>query len=163
MIQAGAKQCNADALSRKPPCCENKGKKCFWKKFSDLEFEPPVFMDTTMQCDAAVQCDSDPSLSEVENFIKKADVLENTFLDETIVNPIRVSSVFPFWTVDDIRQAQDKDPDIGPVIKLLRQEDKKPPWVSVSHRKWYHENGKVQWYQLALPLSISRSSNQPIT
>ena len=90
------------------------------------------------------------------------------------MNPARAASIFPFWTLEDMVHAQKKDPDIGPIVHLLQQSSEKPSWENVSHmspeskillvdwdrlvvhegmlyRKWLHENGRIHWFQLALP------------
>ena len=185
VLRSGVKHCNADALSRRPPCCEKESKKCYCQKFKALEYEPPVVIETTMRNHVSVQCGDEPALSYVErhdvanektetNVNRVVESNDTEVLDHSITSPIRVTSVFPCWTVEEMISAQEKDCDIGPVLKLLKENSAKPTWESVSHlsaeskillvdwsrlvihegmlyRKWYHDNGKVNWYQLALP------------
>jgi len=91
-----------------------------------------------------------------------------------IINPVKVASVFPFWSTDDMITAQIQDPDIGPVYNLIKEGKIKPQWEEVSdwsrdskillvdwdrlqlhegmlYRKWVDNHGKVEWCQLTLP------------
>ena len=85
----------------------------------------------------------------------------------------RFVSVDPLWTSDEVQQAQQSDPDLGPVWQLV-QKGEKPKWSSISHlgerskvllqvwdqlvikdgqlkRKFFSPKTQNYWFQLVLP------------
>jgi hypothetical protein len=177
VTRPGAQHGNAGGLSRKEEY-DCGGKKCYCQQFYDLQYEPPVVMETKKFVDAAVQTSSNGAFSRKVEFGKNLsnnDVLSEE--DTSMVSEhamVRAVSIFPYWTVDEMQQDQLSDPDIGPILQMKQEGKQTPEWEQVSHlshsskillsewdrlemkngllyRKWVHKNGKNFWFQLVLP------------
>ena len=159
IYRKGDKNGNADAMSRQGHHCG--GKKCYCKQLADLQYEPPVVLESKTVAEAAVQTgDQDDPI----HMGKKVS-------EEVLV---RAVSIFPYWTVDQMKADQLADPDISIVLKPFEAGELKPKWETVSHlsakakilisewdrleikngllyRKWFSKHGKVYWLQLVLP------------
>ena len=103
--RSGSTHSNANGLSRQfQPC---KMKKCYCKKFSDLEYEPDVVIETKITCDVGVQ-------TNFENV--------DTFVDHstcTIESKVYNVSVQLLWTEEEMVNEQRRDQKTGLVVKWL--------------------------------------------
>ena len=178
---------NADGLSRRQHECDMDGKKkCLCYRFENLEFEPEVAIESKMYVDMGVQVGPDdlelgPWESEK---VSQAVLVRRTLIGlevsvgtQTDVLQARAVSVLPLWSVEEVCAAQDLDPVIGPVLKLLKESSHKPSWSEVSshsseskvlfgewdrlrikdgllYRIWENDKGNSLWWQLALPKSL---------
>ena len=156
----GTQHGNADGLSRKETLCIADGKKkCFCKQFEDLELDPPVVIETQKYAEIGIQVDSF-EFEAVKMTTEKCEA--------------RVVEVLQFWTIAEMRAAQEEDTDIGPILKLREASETKPVWENVSHlsadskllisewsrlcikddllhRIWENNKGDVKYMQLAIP------------
>ena len=157
--RSGSTHSNADGLSRQfQPC---KMKKCYCQKFSDLEYEPDVVIETKVTSDVGVQ-------TNFENV--------DTFVDcSTCTNESKVCnvSVQPLWTEEEMANEQRRDQKIGPVVKWLEDQEEFQ-WSNFSkygsetkqllfererlvlrgklmYRKWENSEGDKYFYQLIVP------------
>ena len=185
----GSKNGSADGLSRRDEECVQTGKiKCLCPKFNDLEFEPPVIIESKTFAEIGVQTHLETQDS-VPVSCSRLEVTEPQALFEgeescvscqtSVLTPCmefergRVISIRPLLTDIEIREDQNQDPDISPVLNFMKQSPTKPEWSQVSHlsseakalisewqqlalkddmlyHKWYGDNGQ-SWLQLVLP------------
>ncbi len=171
---------NADALSRRPcrktcPC-----------KLSEENVAPMV--------DKGLQCDLQEELSELPNeypHIRSEPDAEVSdpfsqvkvgFKDEEKVwlDCNQVRSVFKGWSMSDLREAQEKDPDIGPILKMKVSGWERPKHGTIAHyslasksywsqwnrleikegvllRRFWSNDGKSTWMQVMLPRSLRQT------
>ena len=152
--RSGVSHSNADGLSRQLQPC--KLKKCYCKRFNDLEYEPDVVIETKVTNEIGIQTDiqntQSPSVNECTAFN---------------------ISVEPLWTDEEMERAQRSDPAIAPVIEWLESKNDFK-WSDFSrygndtkqllfererllqrgkllYRKWQNSEGDKCFYQLILP------------
>ena len=188
VCRPGEKHGNADGLSRQGPVCFKTGNtKCYCEKFEGLEYEPDVKLETKTYCDASVQVtpDVDKGTCRRARVIQQGkyheEIKEEQKFSQTNVSwmnlgdldNLRVASVVPLWSVNEMATAQFDDHDIGPVLKALKSDHERPSWNDISplspeskvlfsewkrlevkdnllYRKWEEDN-KVSWLQLVIP------------
>ena len=180
VTRPGTSHGNADGLSRIDHNCG--GKKCYCQQFADLEYEPPIIMETKKYVDVSVQTQcSESSIKQAQ-----ASSIDKGKVQEVSDTPIvRAVSIFPYWTIEDMKKDQLSDPDIGPVLQFLQKGESKPIWKDVSHlsansklllnewerlelkndllyRKWTQKDGKTFWFQLVLPFTHRKTALEQI-
>lgn len=52
------------------------------------------------------------------------------------------------WTSHELQQAQEKDPDIGPIITLMRNSTEKPVWSNIAPERVATKAYWAQWETL---------------
>ena len=117
IVRPGKNHGNADALSRKGITCG--GKKCHCCKFSDLEYEPPVKLETRLQNETGTQTDDYPFDLEISS--RSAQIIKT--ID---------SGNFSSIDCKEIISAQTEDTDIGPIYNLVRHQKTRPKWCDIS-------------------------------
>ena len=155
---------NADGLYRKHEDCMIKcKKKCFCEAFSQLEYEPPVVLESRHFVEMGVQTTPEPSSDieqcdkiEVSHPINLDDILCETMACQTcvvetlgVVNT-RTISILPYLTVEQMKKDQESDPDIGPVMKLLNNSIQKPKWPDVAHLSHESKILIIEWQRLEI-------------
>ena len=88
--------------------------------------------------------------------------------------PGRAVSLQPLWTVPELKQAQESDLDIAPILEHVKESNVRPEWSKISHlserskwlaiqwdrlklkdgllrRLYVYAPASVEWYQLVLP------------
>ena len=136
----GIKHGNADGLSRRPDPCG--GKKCYCQTFNDLEYDPPVLIETHEQVEVAVQaspqcsscgvmlnCDS----CRVAVSTPEAQPKESQHVQTKPVEQNRAVTLTPLWSQEELLLAQEQDADVGPVLKLVKEGGERPLWTTISH------------------------------
>ena len=178
----GLQHANADALSRQPTGqCE--GKKCYCQSFEDLQYEPPVVMETQSLVDTGVQASPDLDLCETvrrgcsvsDREPKEVPIKCSTGVQTS--ERVRLVSVEPMWSLEEIREAQLADPDIRIVLLCKESGASRPDWSQISaysdrtksmfaewerlevrsgllRRNYVRADGKVTWSQLILPQKL---------
>ena len=158
-----------DALSRKDNCS---GKRCCCATFNQLEFEPPLVLEFPVYVDTGVQTstadsetcyvETSANCNKIEDLILCLDEPDSESkgcqtsilkLDPDIELD-RVISIVPFFTKDEVKSAQNDDPDIKPVIDLLPENKTRPNWNKICHLS---EESKIliqQWSELELKEGI---------
>ena len=166
---AGAKNSNADGLSRRDVECLQMGKtKCLCSKFDELEFEPPVVIASKYFADVGIQtCIEDaPCPDKSPTSCARTVVLEPRALTDgdefssscqtSIVTPcidpsvVRMISFRPLLTDQEVRADQHSDPDISPVLQLMKSSAEKPQWSQISHLSRDAKALLCEWQQLVL-------------
>ena len=155
----------ADGLSRKHEECIQLGrKKCLCPTFKELEFEPPVVLDSKTYAEIGVQteCPGHNKIIQcksisVEPFVQFQEVEVETKSCQTSVIEVpgdiqyaRVVSFLPFLTVDEIVKSQEEDPDIGPVLRSLAKSSVKPDWGEISHLSTESKILYSEWQRLVI-------------
>lgn len=131
---------NADSLSRRPcrqscPC-----------KLQDPSSQPKATSHRAVQCEldsdtsslllSPVGVESHPTSTAVSLVGVSADNFANTDtskLTETIyVTNTNETTLFPGWTIEELRQAQAADTDTAPIKAWLESSSERPPWTTVS-------------------------------
>ena len=161
----GKENGNADGLSRKYEECALRGhKKCYCDRFTVLEYEPPVILESRQFVDKSVQTNS----AHVEThkcarvaliLNEKTDEIETeskccqtsvTQIDENENIQAKVVSILPYLTHEQLLTAQSGDSDINPVIQIIRSTNIKPKWSDVSHLSCESKILLSEWERLVL-------------
>ena len=191
-IQArpGINHGNADGLSRQGlRCSETEKNKCYCEAFEDLEFEPEVKLESKKYAEVCTQVTPDHFESSCRRVIvvdRGPPIIEDyscgsqisqtkvSQIDLGSIENVKVVSILPLWSIEDMVSAQAKDPDISPVLKSLQTSSQRPEWTTISpysadckilfsewkrlelkdgmlYRQWFGDNGKVSYLQLVLP------------
>ena len=58
--------------------------------------------------------------------------------------PVEDNSPDLQWSTENLKEAQELDPDIGPVLRWHQTDDTRPPWETVAP---YSEDTKLYWAQ----------------
>ena len=138
---------HADGLSRKYEECVLRGhKKCFCDRFNDLEYEPPVVLESREFVEKSVQtndikvesysCARVEITSDITTEIETSHIACQTSVMQIDDNELihnNVVSIVPYFTHDQLVTAQAEDSDISPIIELKISSNEKPKWVEVSH------------------------------
>ena len=152
----GVQHGNADALSRIPDNCG--GKKCYCRPLEELEYDPPVVIETHEKVDVAVQASQDCHSCEttvrccsigfprsMQNYVS---ITVQT--DPPLVPTLKVVSIEPLWDRDTMLNFQEEDSSIGPVLQLLNENPERPKWSEVSHLSEFSKLLLRCWDQLVV-------------
>ena len=139
---------NADSLSRRPcrqscPC-----------KLQDPSSQQKTTSHQAIQCDL----DSDTGslllspvgveVRPVRTVVSLVGVSADNSTKTDILKPsetnMNESTLFPGWTMEELRQAQASDTDISPIKAWLEASSERPPWTTVSP---YSPATKTYWSQ----------------
>ena len=188
VARPGVKNGNADSLSRKHVECVQLKKKCLCETFKNLEFEPPVVMESRYFAEVSVQTDplgNEQMVNCNRIFVSlpvqfdEPDVVTNSCQTSVVDLPTdlectKAISITPYLTEDEVLEAQKNDPDIGPILPLVKENVQKPCWKDISHlsaeskiilsewqnlelrngilyKKWHCDSGNSFWWQLVVP------------
>ena len=152
VIRPGAKHSNADSLSRKTVRCG--GKRCQCCTFEDLQYEPPVVLETKLEREVGTQTE------DLEDDKQKI-----------TARGIKFKQI---WSNAEFKSEQLNDPDTGPAYKQIQESNPKPTWSKLSpfsaetkalmnewerlkmsdgllYRQWETNDGTRCWLQLVVP------------
>ena len=149
--RSGAKHTNADALSRRP--CRNRGCAC---RTSDHQLSGVDGL-TTESCDnpdcfqisvvSAGLSQKEPDVSVERSVGLIGEAADKT--DSDVVTQSGSDTYLP-WSCDGLKTAQEKDPDISVILKLMKDHRDKPAWEAVALASHGVKVLWSQWQRLAI-------------